>query len=51
MLTKNLVRERMSETELRTLLRKQGIHQVSDIETAVLEADGTLSAVRVTEVG
>lgn len=45
--TKNLIKERMSETELRTLLRKQGIHHLTEIDTAVLESDGTLSLMRV----
>jgi uncharacterized membrane protein YcaP (DUF421 family) len=40
---KHLARELMRESELRTLLRKQGIHDLHDIETAILEADGTLS--------
>lgn len=44
-LYKNLVRERLSEGELRVLLRKQGVHDISGIENAVLEADGTLSIV------
>jgi uncharacterized membrane protein YcaP (DUF421 family) len=47
---KNLVKERMAESELRTLLRKQGIHHVSEIETAILEADGTLSAVKISDI-
>lgn len=42
-LHKNLAKERLSEAELRTLLRKQGVHQVELIGTAVLEADGTMS--------
>lgn len=45
-LAKHLATERMSESELRTLLRKQGIHDLRDIETAILEADGTLSVTR-----
>jgi len=36
----------MSESELATLLRKQGLHNLADIESAVLEADGTLSVTR-----
>lgn len=40
---KHLARELMRESELRTLLRKQGIHDIQDIETAILESDGTLS--------
>lgn len=43
---KHLRRERMSESELRTLLRKQGCHQIGELDTAVLEADGTLTVTR-----
>ncbi len=48
-ITKNLNHERLSEAELRTLLRKQGIHNIHEIETAVLEADGTLSLTKSSE--
>ena len=48
-LHKPLRREMMSESELIILLRKQGINHFSEIETAVLEADGTLSVTRVSE--
>ena len=46
MVPKNLAQERMSESELKTLLRKQGLHNLQEIETAVLEADGTLSVTK-----
>ena len=39
----HLAKEQMSEDELLTLLRKQGLHELHQIDTAVLEADGTLS--------
>ncbi len=42
----NLCRERMSEPELMTLLRKQGLHELKDVDTAVLEAEGTLSVTK-----
>ena len=42
-LTKNLHRERLSMSELRMLLRKQDVHHIDEVSTAVLEADGTLS--------
>jgi len=45
-IAKNLAHERMSESELKMLLRKQGLHNLADIETAILEADGTLSVTR-----
>lgn len=44
--SKNLRSERMTETELMVLLRKQGLHSLHEIETAILEADGTLSATK-----
>ena len=46
---KHLHSERMSESELKTLLRKQGVHNVHEIETAILEADGTLSITKLPE--
>lgn len=42
-LPKNIAKEFLSESELRTLLRKQGFHHLADVEVAILEADGTLS--------
>jgi uncharacterized membrane protein YcaP (DUF421 family) len=44
---KHLASERMSESELKTLLRKQGIHKIHEIETAILESDGTLSVTKI----
>lgn len=41
-----LRKERLSHSELQTLLRKQGLHHLNEIKSAVLEADGTLSVVR-----
>lgn len=43
LIKKNTEKELLSESELKTLLRKQGFHDISKIQTAVLEADGTLS--------
>ncbi len=43
---KNLTKERLSESELKVLLRKQGVHDIQDISTAVLEADGSLSIMK-----
>jgi uncharacterized membrane protein YcaP (DUF421 family) len=40
----------MSESELKTLLRKQGIHHINEIETAILEADGTLSVTKTADL-
>jgi len=46
-LHKNLSIERLSVNELKVLLRKQGIHNISEITSAILEADGTISISRV----
>ena len=46
LLRENLRRELMSIRELKVLLRKQGIHDLSDIEEAVLESDGFISVIR-----
>lgn len=43
---KALKKELLSTTELRTLLRKQGVHAFVEVKSAVLEADGTLSIIR-----
>jgi len=43
---KALQKEFLSKSELHILMRKQGVHQVTDVKSAVLEADGTLSLVR-----
>ncbi len=39
----NLRKELISINELRTLLRKQGIHRFEDVRTAILESDGSLT--------
>jgi uncharacterized membrane protein YcaP (DUF421 family) len=39
----HLRKELLSESELKVMLRKQGIHHFTNIENAVLESDGTLS--------
>ena len=43
----NLYKERLSESELHILLRKQGIHDLTMIASGILEADGTLSIEKV----
>jgi uncharacterized membrane protein YcaP (DUF421 family) len=45
-IAKHLHHERLSESDLRRLLRHQGIHSIDEIDTAILEADGTLSITR-----
>lgn len=46
LIRKHMLKERLSESELRTLLRKQGVHNIHEIDTAILEADGTLSVIK-----
>lgn len=46
LIRQNLQKERLSITELKVLLRKQGVHEYGNVDTAVLEADGTLSVTR-----
>jgi uncharacterized membrane protein YcaP (DUF421 family) len=49
-LDKNLRHERLSQAELQTLLRKQGLHDLKLISTAILESDGTISVIRTSEL-
>ena len=46
---KNLEHEKLNLSELKVLLRKQGIHEFHLVETAILEADGTLSVAKLGE--
>ena len=46
---KHLRAERMNESDLQILLRKQGLHHLREIGTAILEADGTLSITKMEE--
>ena len=46
LILRNLARERITLEELRSALRKQGIDGVSQCKQAVLESDGTMTAVR-----
>jgi uncharacterized membrane protein YcaP (DUF421 family) len=45
----HMAKERLSRSELQALLRKQGVHTFKEVQTAILEADGTLSITRVGE--
>jgi uncharacterized membrane protein YcaP (DUF421 family) len=45
-LDQNLKHERLTQSELRTLLRKQGVHDLEEIHSAILEADGSLSVIK-----
>ena len=47
---KNLEHERLSIEELRSLLRRQGIHHLDDIHTAILESDATLTVTKKTDL-
>lgn len=49
-LRQNLDKERLTIAELRHLLRRQGIHEMSEICEAVLEPDGFISIVKKSEV-
>lgn len=42
----SLKHELISENELRTILRKQGVHHVAEVKAAILESDGTLTIER-----
>ncbi|CAN5551875.1 DUF421 domain-containing protein [soil metagenome] len=43
LIPENMRRERLRESEVRVLLRKQGVHHYHEVATAILESDGTLS--------
>lgn len=47
---KNLAKERVTHSELKSMLRRQGIQSISEIHAAILEADGQLSITRVSEL-
>jgi len=48
-LLKNLEHEQLSTVELRTMLRKQSVHDFKEIKNAILEADGSLSVTKVSD--
>lgn len=49
MIKKHMSKERLSESELKAHLRKQGVHNLHEVETAILESDGTFSITKVNE--
>ncbi len=49
-LREHLRRELLTIRELRTILRRQGIHDFGEVEEAVLESDGYVSVTRKSEV-
>jgi len=46
LIRRNLEREWLTESELRALLRKHGVQDFTEIDNAILEADGSLSITR-----
>ena len=46
-----LQKELLSVPEFHVLLRKQGVHSTKEVKSAVLEADGTLSIIRFSDIG
>ena len=48
-LDQNLCKELLSHYELKAILRRQGIHDISDIHAAILESDGVVSVTRMSE--
>ena len=42
---RNMRKELISEDELRSLLRQQGIDKLADVKTASMEGDGRISVV------
>jgi uncharacterized membrane protein YcaP (DUF421 family) len=48
-LVEHLHRELLSLRELRAILRRQGIHDLGDVEEAVLESDGFVSVIHRSE--
>ena len=51
MLHGNLAKEFLNVRELKTLLRRQGIHDLREIEEAILESSGFISVTKKSEVG
>jgi uncharacterized membrane protein YcaP (DUF421 family) len=49
LISKNLSKERLSQAEFYALLRKQGVDHLKEVETAILESDGTLSITKHSE--
>lgn len=46
LISDNLRKVLLSESELQTILREQGFHNIHEIEIAILESDGQVSVVR-----
>jgi uncharacterized membrane protein YcaP (DUF421 family) len=50
-LQRNLDKEHLNLSEVKTILRRQGIHDLGCIQEAVLESNGSVSVVHKSEVG
>jgi uncharacterized membrane protein YcaP (DUF421 family) len=46
MISANMRKEQVSAAELHSLIRKQGVMDFAEIETAILESDGSLTLVK-----
>lgn len=46
----HMAQERLSLAELKMLLRKQGVHSLEEIDSAILESDGSLSITHVRDL-
>jgi uncharacterized membrane protein YcaP (DUF421 family) len=49
-ISKNLAQELLTPTDLKILLRKQGVHSFAEVASGVLESDGSLSILKINEV-
>jgi uncharacterized membrane protein YcaP (DUF421 family) len=43
-------KERLTHSEIKSLLRKHGIHDLAEVHSAVLEADGVLSIIKESDI-
>lgn len=47
---RNLEHELMNTRELRTILRRQGVHDIGDVAAAILESNGSVSVIKKSEL-
>lgn len=50
MLMPNLEKELLSPHELKTILRRQGIHDINEVASAILESNGSVSVTKKSEI-
>lgn len=50
LIDRNLQREQLNHRELRTILRRQGVHDFREVHEAVLESDGSVSLIKKSEL-